>query len=135
MGKFLVRLTIVFTVLYFVVAFLLAQFFGIDILSNWHSLLFELCVVVYTFSEGAFHCKYMRYCAVSVLICDALTQMDNAFNFLTIASHNLIPISILALGVGTSATLAIRHFIRVNKIKKQRYEQSISNEKNSTIAS
>lgn len=54
MGKFLVRVTIVFTSLYFLLSYLLAQFGGIDILKDGYSILFELCVVVYAYSEGKY---------------------------------------------------------------------------------
>lgn len=123
MGKVLVRLTVVFTAIYFILSFVVAQFLGIDILDNWHTLFFELCVIVYTFSEGAFHCRYIRYSAISVFICDLLTQLDNTFNFLSVNAHNMIPIAILALGIGTSITLAFRHFYKVNKLRNKRNEQ------------
>ena len=125
MGKFLVRLTIVITALYFVLAYLIAQFLGIDIMFNNYSLLFELCVVVYCFSEGAYHCKYIKYTALSILICDIITQLDNRINFMTTSAHNLVPITILGIGILTGVFLAIKHFIRVKKLKKQRYGGTI----------
>lgn len=121
MGKFLVRLTIVITALYFVLAYLIAQFLGVDIMFNNYSLLFELCVVVYCFSEGAYHCKYIKYTALAILLSDAMTQLDNRFNFMTTNAHNLIPISMLGIGILIGVFLAIRHFVRVKKLKKQRY--------------
>ena len=123
MGKVLVRLTVVFTAIYFILSFVVAQFLGIDILDNWHTLFFELCVIVYTFSEGAFHCRYIRYSAISIFICDLLTQLDNTCNFLSVNAHNMIPITILTLGIGTSITLALRHFYKVNKLRNKRNEQ------------
>jgi len=120
MGKVLVRLTVVFTIIYFIMSYLAAQFLCIDILDNWHTLFFELCVIVYTFSEGSFHCRYIRYSAISVFICDLLTQLDNTFNFLSVTAHNLIPIAILALGIGTSLTLALHHFYKVSKLRNKR---------------
>lgn len=127
MKRFLVRFTIVFTSLYFILSCGLAQIYGVDILRNWHCLLFELCVVLYTFSEGAFHCKYMRYTAISILICDLITQLDNAYDFLTVEAHNLIPIALLVLGISASCTLAIRHFYQVTKLKRKKksYEYKI----------
>lgn len=123
MGKVLVRLTVVFTAIYFILSFVVAQFLGIDILDNWHTLFYEVCVIVYTFSEGVFHCKYIRYSAISVFICDLLTQLDNTFNFLSVNAHNIIPLCILALGIGTSITLALRHFYKVNQLRNKRNEQ------------
>ena len=123
MGKFLVRITIVFIALYLVLSFIIAQFFFIDILGNWYIILFETCVVVYCFSEGKYHCEYLKFSALSLLVVDTLTRLDNTFNFLSVTAHNLIPIAILALGIGTSITLALRHFYKVNQLRNKRNKQ------------
>lgn len=120
MAKFLVRITIVLVSLYFILAFIVSQIFGVDIIYNTYILLFELCVVVYTFSEGKYHCKYMKYTALSILLADTLTRFDYLFNFVSVTAHNLIPIGILAIGIGTSITKAIMHFVRVVKLKNKR---------------
>jgi hypothetical protein len=127
MGKFLVRLTLVFVAIYFLSAFLIAQYLGIDILLDFHIVPFELVTVVYCYSEGKYHCRYMKYTALSILLSDTLSRIDNHLDFLTVSAHNLIPIGILALGVGTSITLAIRHFIQVTRLKNAR--KTISNKK------
>lgn len=123
MGKFLVRLTIALVAIYFVVVFIIGQAFGINAYDNIYILLFELCVVVYTFSEGKYHCKYMKYTALSILLADTLTRLDYMFDFMSITAHNLIPIGILAVGIGTSITKAFIHFYRVLKLKYYRNEQ------------
>lgn len=123
MGKFLVRITIVFMALYLVLSYIIAQFFFIDILGNWYIVMFETCVVVYCFSEGKYHCKYLKYSALSLLVVDTLTRLDNTFNFLSVDAHNLIPIAILTLGIGTSITLALRHFYKVNQLRNKRNKQ------------
>lgn len=117
MNKFLVRITIALVALYLVLMFILAQFFGVNIATNMYILLFELCVVVYTFSEGKYHCKYMKYTALSILLADTLTRLDYMFDFMSVTAHNLIPIGILAIGIGTSITKAFIHFYRVIKLK------------------
>lgn len=120
MGKLTVRLVIAFTSIYFLLAFSFAQLYGIDILNDYHTILFELCVVIYCYSEGKYHCKFMKYTALCILFSDTISRLDNSFNFLSVTAHNLIPISILAIGITTSITLAFRHFYRVNKVKKLR---------------
>lgn len=117
MGKFLVRMTISAVAIYQIIAYLIAQLFVIDIMYGNHILLFELCVVVYTFSEGKYHCKYMKYTALSILLADTLTRLDYMFDFMSVTAHNLIPIAILAVGIGTSVTKAFIHFYRVLKLK------------------
>lgn len=118
MGKFLVRFTITFTAIYFILAFILGQFFGVNIFNSIYMLLFELCVVIYTFSEGKYHCKYMKYTALSILLADTLTRLDYLFDFMSVTAHNLIPIGILAIGITTSIIKAFNHFYRVLKLKK-----------------
>ena len=117
MGKFLVRMTIVTVTIYQIIAYLIAELTGVDITTNAYTLLFELCVVVYTFSEGKYHCKYMKYTALSILLADTLTRLDYMFDFMSVTAHNLIPIAILAVGIGTSITKAFIHFYRVLKLK------------------
>lgn len=123
MDKLLVRLTVVLTAIYLCISYILAQFCGVDILSNWQSIPFELCVVVSTFTAGRYHCIYMRSSAISILLCDIITQLDNYYNLLSISAHNLIPIGILALGVGTTITLAIHHFWKVLITRSKKTKQ------------
>lgn len=119
MGKFIVRITIVFTSLYFLLSYLLAQICGIDILKDAYSILFELCVVVYAYSEGKYHCKHIKHTALAILLSDTITRLDNTYNFLSVNEHNLIPIVLLALGMTISITSAFRHFYRVKQLRKQ----------------
>ena len=123
MGKALVRITIVIVTIYFIITYLVARYLRIDISSDWYTSLFALIIVVYTHSEGKYHCKYLRFTATAIFITDTLTRLDNTFNFLSVDAHNLIPIAILALGIGTSITLALRHFYKVNQLRKKRNEQ------------
>ena len=117
MAKSAVRMTICLTAIYFILCCIFAQLFGIDILSSTYTLLFELCVVIYTFSEGKYHCKYMKYTALSILLADTLTRLDYLFDFMSVTAHNLIPIGILAIGITISITKAFNHFYRVLKLK------------------
>lgn len=118
MGKFLVRLTVITVGVYFALAYIIAQYFGLDILGDWYIVLFELICVVYCYSEGKYHCRYIKHLSLCVLLCEIITRLDNELDFLSVTAHNMIPLSILALGVATSTTLAIRHFYRVIKVKK-----------------
>lgn len=130
MGKFLVRITITLVSVYFVIAFLCAHFLHVDILHDYHILPFELITVVYCFSEGKYHCKYLKFSALSILLSETISRTDNTFNYLSVDAHNLIPVFILALGVGTSITLAIRHFIQVIRLNNER-RKIISNQEDS----
>lgn len=120
MGKFFVRISIIIVATYFITSYLIAQFIGIDILYSSYTLLFELCVVIYTFSEGKYHCKFMKWTALSILIVDLISHTDYYFNYIPLNYWSLLPLAILCIGMGTSITLALRHFYKVNKIKKLR---------------
>lgn len=120
MGKFIVRATIVITALYLAMSYLIAQFAYVDILYSWYSILFELCVVVYSFSEGKYHCKYIKYTALAILVADVITRLDNSLDFLSVDMHNIIPIGIISTGVTVGVILSIKHYIYVLKIKSAR---------------
>lgn len=117
MGKFLVRFSVLLIAIYFIIAFIVAQTMAVNIFDDHYVLLLELITVVYTFSEGKYHCKYMKYTALSILLADTLTRVDYMFDFMSVTAHNLIPIAILAVGIGTSVTKAFIHFYRVLKLK------------------
>lgn len=117
MGKFLVRFSVLLIAIYFIIAFIVAQTLAVNIFDDHYVLLLELITVVYTFSEGKYHCKYMKYTALSILLADTLTRLDYMFDFMSVTADNLIPIAILAVGIGTSVTKAFIHFYRVLKLK------------------
>ena len=119
MDKVITRFSIVIVTIYFIISYLFAQF-GVDILSRAYTILFELCVVTYTFCSGKFHCRYIRWTALSLLVVDVINYTDYYFNYIPTSVYNIIPIGILAIGITTSITLAFRHFYKVNKIKKLR---------------
>lgn len=123
MGKFIVRITIVLVSIYFLISYIVAQRYGIDILDDYHTLLFELCVVVYCFSEGKYHCRFLKSTALAIFLSDTISRLDNSFNFLGVDAHNHICAYILALGIGTSITLALRHFYKVNQLRNKRNKQ------------
>lgn len=129
MGKVLVRLTVVMVSLYLALSYLIAQLHGEDILDDWYIVLFETIIVVYAFSEGRYHCRYLKYTAITLPIVDLLTRLDNSYDFFSVTAHNLIPIGIIALGIATSLTLAIRHFIQVTRLRNER-RKTLANKAN-----
>lgn len=128
MDKFLTRVTVVIVAIYFIVSYILAQFAGIDILRYSYILLFESCVVSYTFCSGKYHCRFIRWTALAILISDIISHTDYYFDYIPTNLFNFIPLAILFFGIAISCTLAIKHFYKVYKLKKLIYEhrQSIS---------
>lgn len=127
MGRFLVRITIVIVAIYFIIAYYVAQFFGVDILRNSYTLLFELCVVAYVFSEGKYHCRYIKWTMLSIFFCDLISHTDYYFNYIPLNYWSLLPLGILGIGITTSCTLAIRHFIQVLKLKRKIHAHNARN--------
>lgn len=120
MGKFFVRITIILVTIYLFISFIVAQFYGIDILRNSYCLLFELCVVIYCFSEGKYHCQYIRWTALGILVTETISHLDYYFNFIPLNNWVYVPTLILLLGVCTSFSLALRHFYKVSKLLNKR---------------
>lgn len=120
MGKLFIRLTIVFVSIYFLFAFSISQFYGVDILTSTYTLLFEICVVIYCYSEGKYHCRYIKHTALAILLSDTLTRLDYLFDFLSVESHNLIPIAILFIGISVSIFKSIRHFYQITKRRNKK---------------
>lgn len=123
MGRFFIRITTIIVAIYFLISFYAAQYKGIDILGDWHTILFELCVLVCCFEQGRYHCKYLRFLLLSLLASDLLTKLDIEYDFLSVEAHNLIPIGLIAFGILTSTTLALHHFYKVTKLKYEREQK------------
>lgn len=130
MGKFLVRITVITTSIYFIISYIYAQFFGIDIMSSWYCLLFELTVVTYSFSEGRYHCAHLRFLALSILIADVLCRVDNYYKILTINELFFSSVVVMSLGFMASTISAVRHFLRVNKVKQMRKKSGHNDDNN-----
>lgn len=131
MSKALVRITIIGATLYFLIAFVLAQYAAVDILLDFHIVPFEIVVVAYCYSESKYHCRHIKHLSVVIVLCDLLSRLDNHLDFLTVTQHNLIPISIISCAILVSFISAIRHFYIVKKIKNGR-NKTIPNKKDGT---
>lgn len=126
MGKFIVRMTIIFTAVYMILAYIAAQFFFIDVLNDCYSLLFEVCVVVYAYSEGKYHCRHIKHLSAAILSSDVITRVDNAFDILTVTFHNMIPICLLAFAIIIIFINSLIHFYKTRK-KYGKRQRNIAN--------
>ena len=127
MGKFIVRITIIITSIFMIISYLSAQLFGIDIFSDWYIVMFELCVTIYCYSEEKYHCKYIKHLSLAILLSETITRLDNYFDFLSVFTHNIIPIFIFSIGVLITLVKAIIHFIKVRRIingRRNSYQES-----------
>jgi len=119
MSKLLIRLTVVGVALYLVVCYVIAILFGIDIWSQTYYLLFELCVCLCISKQGVYHCKYIKYTAYSIFVYDTLNCIDTAFDIFPTNFIIFIPPIIITIGLLTTTTLALRHYHKVRKLKRQ----------------
>ena len=127
MGKFIVRITIILTSIYMVISYMCAQLLGIYILSDWYIVMFELCVTIFCYSEGKYHCKYIKHLSLAILLSETITRLDNCFDFLSVFTHNIIPIMIFSVCVTITLIKAIHHFIKARRIingRRNSYQES-----------
>lgn len=122
MGKFIVRITIILTSIYMVLSYMCAQLLGIYILSDWYVVMFELCVTIYCYSERKYHCKYIKHLSLAIITSEIVTRLDNYFDFLSVYSHNMIPVLMFSIGVLTILFKAIYHFIKVRRILNGKHD-------------
>lgn len=118
MGKFTIRLTIIMVALYIIMCYVVEFALHVNIWSQTYYLLFELCTCLCISKQGVYHCKFIKWTAYSILISDSLVCVDNIFDVFPVNFMVLIPPAIIAVGLLTTTTLAIRHFIRVQRLKK-----------------
>ena len=118
MSKILIHLTIIAVAVYLIVCYLVTAIFQVNIWSQIYYPLFELCVCLCISKQGVFHCKFIKWTAYAIFIQDAIVCLDVMFDFLPIGLAAIIPPTILTVGLATTTILAIRHFIKVKRLKR-----------------
>lgn len=125
MSKIIIRFTIVGVAIYLFACYAAAVLFGINIWSQSYYLLFELCVCLCISEQGVYHCKFIKWTAYGILASDALVWADQAFDLFPVSVMVMVPPSIIAFGLSITTTLAIKHYIKVRKLKR-RWEKTRS---------
>lgn len=121
MGKLLVRITIIFSCVYFITVCIFA-WHGRYFFNDFYIVLFEICVCVIMTSQGKYHCEYMKYSAYGITLGDGLTRLDGAFCILPCNYFMLIPLALPVVGVASTFTLALYHFYKVQRSEHKRNE-------------
>lgn len=119
MSKLFIRLTVLFVAIYMVICHIAAVVWQINLWSHTYTVLFEICVCLCITAQGKYHCKFMRWTAYAITLNDALLSADEMFDFIPYSLIIVLPIIIITLGLLTTTTLAIRHYNRVRKLKRQ----------------
>lgn len=119
MSKLFIRLTVLFVAFYMVICHIAAVVWQINLWSHTYTVLFEICVCLCITAQGKYHCKFMRWTAYAITLNDALLSADEMFDFIPYSLIIVLPIIIITIGLLTTTTLAIRHYIKVRKIKRR----------------
>lgn len=106
-----------FTAIYIVAVCILA-YFGIAFFSDTYILLAELDICLVCSEQGKYHCKYMKYLAWGIFLADTLTRVDGQWDFLPVGLSCVIPAATIAFSMLWAIYMAIRHYIRVQKLKR-----------------
>lgn len=118
MSKLSIRLSVIIVAVYLILCYVVEVLFDTNIWSQTYYLLFELCTCLCISKQGVYHCRFIKYTAYGIFASDSLVCMNNIFDFLPINWTVYVPPIIIAIGLLTTTTLAIRHFISVQRIKK-----------------
>lgn len=122
MDKFIVRASIILLNVYIFVVLLFA-FNGIDI-SEYDffftdSLLFGIVLTTLVHAQGRYHCKWIRMLCYNLIIIPIINFVDFKYNIFVYAEYIIFSYcSIILLTTIITLFLAIRHFAKVNKIKR-----------------
>lgn len=118
MSKFFVRLTVLLVAIYFIICHINAMVWQINIWSHTYTVMFEICVCLCMSAQGKYQCKYMRWTAYAVCLTDILVSLDELFDILPYTIAVIAPFAILSIGLLTTTTLAIKHYIKVKRRKR-----------------
>lgn len=117
MSKLLIRITVLLTATYLFACYIFALC-GIDIWQQWYYLLFELCLCLCISRQGVYHCRFIKWTAYAIFLVELIAYVDVVFDILPPTVFSVLLMAVLTAGIATTTTLAIRHYIRVRRIKK-----------------
>lgn len=122
MNKFLVRFTILFCTIYFLYVLYFA-WQGISVFSDSYKVFLEYCLFIQANENKKYNCRYMRFLALSLFITEAISVIDTQFDIIPDGFIALIIFaSIWTIGIITTLILAINHFKRGQKAKREKKE-------------
>lgn len=126
MDKLIVRLTIVILTIYMEISTIFAwygiSFYEYDSIFSC-SAMFGLLLTVLVHSQGRYHCVYMRGLCYNLILSPLLSFADIQLELFEDADTLIITLSSMwILSVSSTIYLAIRHFIKVKKLKSERNE-------------
>ena len=118
MSKFIVRFTVITVAVYLILCYFSEVVFGVNIWNQSYYLLFEYCLCLCISKQGVYHCRFIKYTAYGILASDTIVCTDNIYDIFPVNFMVFVPAILISVGLLTTTTLAIRHFIRVQRLKK-----------------
>lgn len=118
MSKLFVRLTVILLAVYMILCNTCAFIWQINLWSHTYTVLLEICLCLCISAQGNYHCKFIRWTAYAICLNDAVISLDELFDFLPYTIAILVPIVLPVLGLITTTSLAINHYVKVRKLKK-----------------
>ncbi len=118
-SKLFMRLSVIGIGLYLIFCSLSVLIIGEDFYDGTYMVILEACLCLAISAQGPYHCKYLRWTAYGILVSDTLAFLDHHFDFLPYSMYTAIPVVIILIGLVISLTLALRHYIKVRKLKRK----------------
>ena len=111
-------MTVIGVALYLILCYMVALLRDICIWNQTYYLLFEFCVCLCISKQGVYHCKFIKWTAYGIFLSDAMVCADNIFDIFPVSYMVFAPVIVIALGLTLTTILAIRHYIKVKRIKR-----------------
>lgn len=126
MDKFIVRFSIISLNIYMLIVLIYA-FNGIDISDYDYiftdSVLFGIVLTTVVHVQGRYHCKWIRALCYNLIIVPMINFVDCKFDLFRADEYLIYTYcGLLLLGIFMTIILAINHFKKVRKLKKQQHE-------------
>ena len=118
MDKFIIRVSIIGIAAYLILCYMAEFLWQVNLWRQSYYLLFEYCVCLCISKHGVYHCKYIKWTAYAILIEDTIATTDVMFDYMPNVLFAIVQPTIITVGILTTTILAVRHYIRVKRIKK-----------------
>lgn len=120
MDKFIVRITIFYTTLYFMYVLYYA-WSGVNVFDDTYKLLLVYSLFVFVKEHPKYHCRFARFLALNIFATESITYIDNKYCIFEDAELMLIVLSSMwIISVTATLVLAFRHLYKVQKLKSDK---------------
>lgn len=118
MDKFIIRISVLSVAFYLILCYVAEFIWQINLWRQTYCLLFEYCVCLCISKQGVYHCRFIKWTAYGILISDTIVNIDNLFDIFPVCFITLLPPIIIIIGLSITTILAIKHFVKVRRLKR-----------------